>query len=313
MVELRLICPAAFVEEVCSVLEEHGASSTSVEDADADTLDEQAVFGEPGMAEQAWQRSRIGALFVDREEAERALQGLHHLGNARQPREGGMPDGVDIVGIEPVPDVDWVRWTQSQFAPVPITPGFWIVPSWHEPPASARTVLRLDPGLAFGSGTHPSTRMCLRWIANWQDRVRGRRVLDYGCGSGILGMAAGLWGAGEVCAVDIDPAALDATRANASANGIALNCGLPDVAHGVYDVVLANILATPLVALAGRLQALLGSEGWLVLAGVLASQVEMLHAAYAPFCTLTLSDQEEDWVLLTGQAVTKSAYTASLR
>ena len=129
--------------------------------------------------------------------------------------------------------------------------GFWVVPSWHEPPADAQRVIRLDPGLAFGTGTHPTTRMCLRWIARRPPRgARGPRVLDYGCGSGILAIGAALHGAAHIDAVDIDPAAVQATVANAQANGVALSAGLPEQAHGRYDLVLANILATPLKLLA---------------------------------------------------------------
>src|SRR5207253_9370603 len=143
---------------------------------------------------------------------------------------------------------DWVRLTQSQFAPVSITADFWIVPTWHDPPAQARRVIRLDPGLAFGTGTHPTTRMCLRWIA--RRALGGARVLDYGCGSGILAIAAALHGAREVDAVDIDPAAVQSTAANALANSVSVNAALPDAAKGAYDVVLANILAMPLKVLA---------------------------------------------------------------
>ena len=148
-----------------------------------------------------------------------------------------------------VPEQDWVRLTQSQFAPVEITPEFWIVPTWHEPPAQARQVIRLDPGLAFGTGTHPTTRMCLRWIATRASPV-GKRVLDYGCGSGILAIGAAKYGATRIDAVDIDEAAVESTRLNADANNVQLLPGLPDAAQGEYDTVLANILASPLKVLA---------------------------------------------------------------
>jgi ribosomal protein L11 methyltransferase len=147
-----------------------------------------------------------------------------------------------------VPEQDWVRLTQSQFEPVQITPEFWIVPTWHEPPAAGAQVIRLDPGLAFGTGTHPTTRMCLRWIA--AHPPQGQRVLDYGCGSGILAIGAAKFGATTVDAVDIDEAAVKATEDNAEANGVQLNPGLPDAAKGKYQTVLANILATPLKVLA---------------------------------------------------------------
>jgi ribosomal protein L11 methyltransferase len=158
MHELRLLCPEDRVEAVSEALDLLDALSVSVEDADAQTDAEQALFGEPGMPppKEGWQRSRVLALFANEaaaQEASRLLQAQDFF------------TGCKLLGIVPVPDQDWVRLTQSQFAPVEITPEFWIVPTWHEPPAQARQVIRLDPGLAFGTGTHPTTRMCLRWIA----------------------------------------------------------------------------------------------------------------------------------------------------
>jgi ribosomal protein L11 methyltransferase len=186
--------------------------------------------------------------------------------------------------------------TQSQFQPVAITGDFWIVPSWHATPPQARRVIRLDPGLAFGTGTHPTTRMCLRWIA--LHATTGTRVLDYGCGSGILAIGAALHGAGPIDAVDIDPAAIDATRANAAANGVQLEAGRPDSAHGVYGIVLANILARPLELLAPLLAGHVAPGGSLVLAGILERQQEQIRAAYAPWCDLESTDREEGWVLM---------------
>ncbi len=201
--------------------------------------------------------------------------------------------------IEEVPEQDWVRLTQSQFAPVEITPEFWIVPSWHEPPAQARRIIRLDPGLAFGTGTHPTTRMCLRWIA--RQSLQGRRVLDYGCGSGILAIGAALHGAPDVDAVDIDPAAVQATLDNARANGVELHAGLPDAAQGRYEVVLANILATPLKVLAPLLCGHVAEGGQLVLAGILERQADELTEAYAPWMRVEVADSEDGWILMTGQ------------
>ncbi|MDP1968027.1 MAG: 50S ribosomal protein L11 methyltransferase, partial [Burkholderiaceae bacterium] len=184
----------------------------------------------------------------------------------------------------------------SQFAPVEITPEFWIVPSWHEPPAQARHVIRLDPGLAFGTGTHPTTRMCLRWIAT--HAPHGARVLDYGCGSGILAIGAAKYGAGQVDAVDIDEAAVAATLANAQANAVKLHAGLPDQAAGQYDLVLANILASPLKVLAPLLWSHVAAQGVLVLAGILERQAAELTAAYAPYCALRVADREDGWILM---------------
>ena len=207
--------------------------------------------------------------------------------------------------VRPVGDrsQDWVRLTQSQFAPVPITPDFWVVPSWHETPPRPRSVIRLDPGLAFGTGTHPTTRMCLRWIAG-QAPQRSRhwtRVLDYGCGSGILAIGAALHGARGVDAVDIDPSAVAATRDNAMANGVSLEAGTPETAAGRYPLVLANILASPLKLLAPLLTEHLEADGDLVLAGILERQAEELQQAYAPFLDIAVCAAEDGWVLMAGR------------
>jgi ribosomal protein L11 methyltransferase len=204
-----------------------------------------------------------------------------------------------------VPEQDWVRLTQSQFAPVDITPEFWIVPSWHEPPQQAAVVIRLDPGLAFGTGTHPTTRMCLRWIArqarvNTADVVSGR-VLDYGCGSGILAIGAAKFGATDVDAVDIDPAALESALQNARANGVNIRTGMPELAAGAYQLVLANILASPLKVLAPLLCGHVAVGGALVLAGILDRQEQELVDAYAPFCRLTVADREDGWILMSAR------------
>jgi ribosomal protein L11 methyltransferase len=269
----------------------------SVEDADAGTTGEQALFGEPGLPAPAagWERSTLTALFDSEGAAERAATWL-------LAQEGAA--GVHVQALHAVAAQDGVRLTQSQFAPVEITPEFWVVPSWHEPPAGARQVIRLDPGLAFGTGTHPTTRMCLRWLARRPEGVALGRVLDYGCGSGILAIGAALLGAAAVDAVDIDPAAVQATRDNAVRNGVSgavLAAGLPAAAHGDYDLVLANILATPLKLLAPLLCGHVGRGGWLVLAGILERQAEELMAAYAPWLTLAVADREDGWILMTAR------------
>ena len=192
-----------------------------------------------------------------------------------------------------------MRLTQSQFAPVEITPEFWIVPTWHEPPSQAREIIRLDPGLAFGTGTHPTTRMCLRWIATHD--LKGQRVLDYGCGSGILAIGAAKFGAEQIDAVDIDVAAVTSTALNAQANEVSLNAGLPELAQGTYQTVLANILATPLKVLAPLLCSHVHAGGSLVLAGILERQEEELIQAYAPHIKLSVADREEGWILMTAQ------------
>jgi ribosomal protein L11 methyltransferase len=293
MIELMLLAPEDTVETVSDALSfELGALSVSVEDADADTGAEQALFGEPGMPAPrgGWQRSVLRALFETDEAATEAATLLLAQEWAAD---------VHLQSMSVVPDQDWVRLTQSQFAPVEITKSFWIVPSWHEAPAAARTVIRLDPGLAFGTGTHPTTRMCLRWIATHAQPWP--RVLDYGCGSGILAIGAALFGAQQIDAVDIDPAAVESTRANARANGVTLSAGLPEAASGAYPLVLANILATPLKLLAPLLCGHVADGGHLVLAGILERQADELKEAYAPWVSLDVSDSEDGWILMTAR------------
>ena len=297
MFELVLRAPQALVEPVSDALiDELAALSVSVEDADAGSDDEQALFGEPGMPapQPGWQRSTLRALFADEALASAA-------GSALLAQDWAT--GLVWQSLQPLPEQDWVRLTQSQFAPVAITDDFWIVPSWHEVPGAARCVMRLDPGLAFGTGTHPTTRMCLRWLAAHASLLRapGVRVLDYGCGSGILAIGAALHGATDIDAVDIDPAAVQATLDNARTNGVVLHTGAPEAATGLYSLVLANILATPLQLLAPLLCARLRAGAHLVLAGILERQAELLIAAYAPWLALQVDDREEGWILMTGR------------
>jgi ribosomal protein L11 methyltransferase len=317
MYELVLRAPQALVETVSDqLMEDLDALSVSVEDADADSANERALFGEPGMPPPAagWDRSTLKALFDNEAGAESAAAWLlaQHDGA-----------GLHLQALAVMPEQDWVRLTQQQFQPVSITPDFWVVPSWHEVPAQARTVLRLDPGLAFGTGTHPTTRMCLRWLARQASGPAPDRVLDYGCGSGILAIAAALLGAAQIDAVDIDPAAVQASVDNARHNGVAvahpaapplqslpavalpkkpvLRCGLPDLAQGTYDLVLANILATPLKLLAPLLSAHVAPGGWLVMAGILQRQAQDLQAAYAGHLHVTVTDEEDGWILMCAQ------------
>ena len=322
MFELKIMCPEAHIDELSDVLEALDTLSVSVEDADAATDAEQALFGEPDMPppKGGWQRSRVTALFNTEAQAREAAQLL-----AAQDFFGAC----SLLGVVVLADQDWVRLTQSQFAPVEITPEFWIVPTWHEPPAAAKQVIRLDPGLAFGTGTHPTTRMCLRWISAAPTLVAARtalppeeaelarggpslrsqvykrqplgRVLDYGCGSGILAIGAAKFGALDIDAVDIDHAAVESTLLNAEANHVTLKTGLPDKVSGHYQTVLANILATPLKVLAPLLCSRVEKGGHLVLAGILARQEEELKTAYAPYCQLTVSDTEDGWILMTAK------------
>ena len=291
MFELILLVPADSVETVSEALEALDALSVSVEDADAETPAEQAFFGEPGMPppKAGWDRSRVVSLFATEAlalEASSLLQAQDFFA------------ACELIAVQPVPEQDWVRLTQSQFTPVEITPEFWIVPTWHEPPAAAKQLIRLDPGLAFGTGTHPTTRMCLRWISK---AGAFGRVLDYGCGSGILAIGTAKFGAVDIDAVDIDEAAVQSTRANAEANHVQLIAGLPDKALGRYQTVLANILATPLKVLAALLCAHVEKNGNLVLAGILARQADELKVAYEPWCALEVADSEDGWILMTAR------------
>lgn len=297
MVELLLLMPAGHVETAADALMELGALSVSVEDADADTPDEAPVFGEPGMAMpdaiRGWDRSVVKALFEDEPTATDAATLIL-----------AQPWGTDVhlQGLQPLDEQDWVRLTQSQFDPVRISDAFWIVPSWHAPPAEARHVIRLDPGLAFGTGTHPTTRMCLRWLDRHADEApRWTRALDYGCGSGILAIGAAKWGAQAIDAVDVDPAAIQSTDDNAQANGVVLRAGLPDLAQGEYPLVMANILAAPLKVLAPALCAHLAPGGALILAGLLERQIDELKEAYAPWLALEVADLDEGWALMCGR------------
>ena len=299
MFELTLRAPESLVEPVSDALiDELGALSVSVEDADADTADEQALFGEPGLPAPApgWERSTLKALFETAASAEAATTML---------LAEGWAQGLHVLTLAELPEQDWVRITQSQFAPVEITPTFWVVPSWHNAPAAATHVIRLDPGLAFGTGTHPTTRMCLRWLATHADAVRGASVLDYGCGSGILAIGAALLGAVPVDAVDIDLAAVTSTTSNACDNGTALRTvGLPEAtgaARGHYAIVLANILATPLKLLAPLLCGHVAAGGRLLLAGILERQSDELTAAYAPWLPLSVLDAEDGWILMSAE------------
>ena len=295
MHSLSLLVAAREADALCDRLcDELAALSASIEDADAGTADEAPVFDEPGVASTStWQRARISALFADEAAATAAAAALAAASGEATLRI----ESIDAVGEE-----DWVRLTQSQFGPCAITPAFWIVPTWADVPPEAREVIRLDPGRAFGTGTHPTTRMCLRWIAE-HGSVAGTawpRVLDYGCGSGVLAIAARRFGARHVDAVDIDPAAIEATRANALANGVEIAAGMPQDAAGPYQLVVANILAAPLKLLAPVLSARVDSGGRLVLSGALARQADELRSAYAPWLELDVAAEDDGWILLVG-------------
>lgn len=280
-------------DAIADALLEAGALAVDVADLNAESDAEQPIFGEPGMAlTQRWADSRIAALF----EGDASVDELETLWNSLR------AEAVDSLGpheFRIVPETDWVRATQAQFEPIEITPNLWIVPTWCEPPKPTAINLRVDPGLAFGTGTHPTTRLCLQWLGDLQ--LAGKTVLDYGCGSGILAMAASALGAASVFGVDIDPQAVETARFNTEANGLQVTYAVSDrELDQQYDVVVANILAGPLTLLAPAIYAHIKQGGQLALAGILAPQIERIQAAYAPWIAMTVTAERDGWVRMTG-------------
>jgi ribosomal protein L11 methyltransferase len=290
-VSVAIEVEAGRAEVLSDALMDAGAISASVEDAQAGTEFETPQFGEPGSpTTPIWALSRVIALF---EPADDLTTGL-----ANAMREAGL-DPDTAISIEEVAEQDWVRLTQSQFDPIRISGRLWIVPSWHVAPDPAAINLELDPGLAFGTGSHPTTRLCLEWVE--QHVGPGLSVLDYGCGSGILGIAAAKFGAKDVLGIDIDPAALTAAADNAARNGVVLrlaHSGAP--LDETFDCVIANILTNPLMLLAPLLTSRLKSGGRLALSGVLETQAGQVIEAYARFLPLQVGAVHEGWVRLEG-------------
>lgn len=274
-----------------------GALSVTVEDIDEGTPQEKPMFDEPGADanDYAWENSRIIAL-VDPDTNISAL--TQQAANAC-----GM-DKVPDYTIRDVPNEDWVRLTQSQFDPIHIGEKIWIVPSWHEIHEENSIILELDPGLAFGTGSHPTTRLCLEWLE--QNASQAQSVLDYGCGSGILSIAAVKLGVPNVVGVDIDPQSIIATQENAERNATPLTCWLPDEFESTqkntqYDIVIANILAGPLQTLVPVLTSRIAQNGHLVLSGILETQANDVITAYAPYIHLSIWKKQDGWIALTGQ------------
>ncbi|WP_034300813.1 50S ribosomal protein L11 methyltransferase [Herbaspirillum sp. RV1423] len=289
-------------EALSDALMEAGALSVSVEDADEGTVAEQPLFGEPGMepAEAAWERSRVVALAdVDADHAAIVTDAAKAIG-----LDYALP-----FALRPVAEQDWVRLTQSQFDPIHIGKRIWVVPSWHDAPEPDALVLELDPGLAFGTGSHPTTRLCMEWLE--QHAANTATLLDYGCGSGILALVAKKLGAQEVIGVDIDPQALESARFNSERNACAIDYYLPEafVRHypenRTFAIVVANILAGPLQLMAPMLAGRVAPGGSLVLSGVLDRQADEVIAAYAPYIRLSVWAEHEGWVALAGQAPTE--------
>lgn len=302
MRELTIHCNEAIAESISDFLLDQGALSVSVEDADRDTLDEQPLYGEPGMPIEAyaWQRNVVIAL-LDQDNDDDALL----LALAVEFGE----DEYSIASLIQIEDKDWVTATQTQFDPMKLGDHIWIVPSWHmdshdvlqirkEP---TNLVVQLDPGMAFGTGSHATTRLCAEWLE--QHPLSGLSVLDYGCGSGILSIIAAKLGATEVAGVDIDAQSVETARHNALVNRCQVHYALPEeLDAGQYDIVVANILANPLKALAPLLANRVKAGGYLVLSGILEGQYEQLIDYYRPWMHLDVWQADEGWVCLVGQA-----------
>jgi ribosomal protein L11 methyltransferase len=288
---VSFLTDAAHAEPLCDALLEAGALSATIEDADAGTADEQPQFGEPGLeTSPGWEHSRIVALLeADADAGELLATACAALELA----------AVPAWSVAAVAEQNWVQLTQSQFDPIRISGRLWIVPSWHEAPDPAAVNLILDPGMAFGTGSHPTTRLCLEWLE--RNVVAGCTLLDYGCGSGILAIAAARLGAGTVAGVDIDPQAVAAAAANAERNGVVAR--FTDSAQplaGEYDLVVANILSNPLRVLAPAICGHVRRGGRLALSGILREQADEIIAIYSRWLPLQVADTREDWVCLAG-------------
>jgi len=288
---LIVVVEAARADSLSDALMEAGALSVSVEDAAAGTAAEQPIFGEPGsVVGRVWDASLVRALLAEDADADAVLAA------AWAGCGGGDPP---CPTVEIVPDEDWVQRTQSQFDPIRISGRLWIVPSWHDATDASAINLVLDPGLAFGTGSHPTTQLCLRWLESVV--VDGASVIDYGCGSGILALAAAKFGAGSVLGVDIDDEAVRAARWNADRNrvGATFQSSAAPIA-GEYDIVVANILANPLKVLAPALARLARPGGRLALAGLLDAQADEVAAVYSPFFDVQPFASQEGWTCLAG-------------
>lgn len=303
MQELILHCSEQQAESLSDALLELGVLSVSVEDADEHTEQEKPLFGEPGMEPEvlAWQRNRVVALLPEDTSPEDIVAQLQEQSDVVIPAAAWS--------VREVPDSDWVRITQAQFGPIRVGEKVLIVPSWHrddpdlvvpEQGEEGGIRIELDPGLAFGTGSHPTTHLCLHWLA--EAALANQNVLDYGCGSGILAIAAKKLGASNVDAVDIDAQAVSSTIYNAEVNQVAVNAYLPDAfGEGQYDVVVANILSGPLKVMASMLCGRVRPGGYLALSGILDWQAEELIEAYAPWIPMQVWQEREGWICLAGR------------
>ena len=288
---MRFDAPAREADAWSDALLGAGALAIDVADPAAGTPDETPQYGEPGEPGAAlWPVSRLSALFAEGTDLPAALRAASAVVALPVPAHESYV----------VAEQDWVRATQAQFGPIRITENFWIVPTWVQPPQPDALNLRLDPGLAFGTGSHPTTCLCLEWM---HEHVRpGASLLDYGCGSGILAIAGARLGAGRVTGTDVDPQAMRASEENARANGIEATFVLPDaLAPGSFDIVVANILANPLTLLAPALALRVRAGGRIALSGILEPQADAVAAAYARWFTIRSWKSRDGWVLLAGE------------
>ncbi len=288
---VAVVVAGEHAQSVVEALEAEGALCVDVADADAGTAAERSVFAEPGATASLWPRCRVSALFAADSDGSLALdRALAH----------SLSPALEAASLDRVEDANWVAETQRDFLPIRAGSRLWIVPTWHEPPEPDAINIVLDPGSAFGTGSHPTTRLCLAWLE--RHVARGDRVLDYGCGSGILGIAALKLGAGEATGVDIDPLALEAASYNAQRNAVPLRVVAADHALAtIARLTVANILARPLRMLAPLIAAHTEIAGRIALAGILEAQVSEVTEAYAPWASLTVDSREEGWVLLAGE------------
>ena len=271
-----------------------GALSASIEDANAETLAEQAIFGEPGDPPPGiWQQNIVTAMFDKSTDVALVMQALS--------QDTGITQFQ--YHTESIADQDWVRATQAQFDPIKITDNLWIVPTWHTAPHSSAVNIVLDPGLAFGTGSHPTTHLCLEWLTQQalNNPLNNRSVLDYGCGSGILAIAAKKLGASQVVGVDIDSQAIIASNYNASQNQVQIEFfDANQFSHQIFDLVVANILSSALMVLAPALANYCKVGGQLALSGILETQAETLIMRYSEWFAMDRPKQKDAWILLTG-------------
>jgi len=289
LVAVRFDTAGAIAEDWADALLGVGAIAVDVADARIVTMIETALDPQAVMALCRWERARITALFPAGADIDAALTGA----GAAIGRIAGSHD------LETIPEDDWVRRTRDQFMPIRASERVWVVPSWRDPVDASALNIEIDPGLAFGTGSHPSTRLCLQWLdANLE---QGASMLDYGCGSGILAIAAARLGAGSVVGVDVDDQALRTSRENARRNRVKARFMHPrSLSSSAFDVVVANILAGPLGQLATRLARRVAMDGHIVLSGILETQAEALASTYARWFNIDVWAREEGWVALAG-------------